>query len=200
MALSIKQGTFLVRTARNIITSNLDGKKPPVMPGEPWLLEKFGIFVTLHTFPGKELRGCIGFVEPRFALKDGITRAALAAAFGDPRFPQLGASELGEILVEVSVLSRPKKLNATGEKDIMDAISPKLDGVILETGHASGLFLPQVWDELHSREEFLENLCYKAGLSDPKAWCKNDVCLHTFRVQAFEEEQPGGRIVEENER
>lgn len=199
MPLSLKHGTILVNSARAIITSHLNGKKAPALPKDAWLSEKFGIFVTFHTFPGKELRGCIGFIEPRFTLKEGVSHAALAAAFEDPRFPPLENAELSGTIVEVSVLSKPEKLDACGEKGILAAITPKIDGVILENGHANGLFLPQVWDELPDKKEFLENLCYKAGLSDPAAWCKNGTCLYTFRVQAFEEERPGGHVAERND-
>lgn len=196
MSLSLTQGSFLVKSARAAIASRLNGKKAPVFPGEPWLLEKSGLFVTLHTFPEKELRGCIGFIEPRYALKDGVVRAALSAAFGDPRFPSLEPPELDKIVIEASVLSKPEKINAKTREKILGEIKPKIDGLILENGHSSGLFLPQVWDELPSKEEFLENLCFKAGLYDPGAWHGNGTELYRFRVQAFEENAPRGAVIE----
>lgn len=196
MSLSLTQGSFLVKSARAAIASRLNGDKAPDFPNEPWLLEKFGLFVTLHTFPEKELRGCIGFIEPRFALKDGIVRAALSAAFGDPRFPPLESPELEKIVIESSVLSKPEKINAKTREKILGEIKQKIDGLILEKGGSSGLFLPQVWDELPSKEEFLENLCYKAGLSDPEAWHRAGTELYRFRVQAFEEKAPDGAVIE----
>lgn len=194
--LTLENGAFLVSAARQIIESRINGKEAPIFPNEPWLLGKYGLFVTLHTFPEKELRGCIGFIEPRFSLKEGIVRAALSAAFGDPRFSPVGLPELKKILAEVSVLTKPEKIAAKTKEGILSAIVPGADGLILECGRSSGLFLPPVWVELPQKEVFLENLCYKAGLSDPDAWHGNGAQLYRFRVQAFEETKPAGKVIE----
>ena len=192
--LSLEQGIFLVKQARKAIDSQINKKTAPEFPGDEWLSLKRGAFVTLHTFPEKELRGCIGFSEPCFSIKDAIMRAAVAAAVEDPRFAPLKNSELGKTIVEVSVLTLPQKIEASTEKEILESITPKVDGLILERNNSSGLFLPQVWDELPERKEFLKQLCYKAGLSDEDAWRAEGTKLYKFSVQAFEEKTPCGVV------
>jgi AMMECR1 domain-containing protein len=48
--------------------------------------------------------------------------------------------------------------------------------------------LPQVWEQLPDKKEFLMHLCLKAGLS-PDSWKKEKLVVSTYQVQAFEEEQ-----------
>lgn len=192
--LSIEQGAFLVKQARKVIDSRINKKAVPEFPCDGWLSLKRGVFVTLHTFPEKELRGCIGFSEPCFSIKDAVMRAAVAAAVEDPRFAPLKDSELNKTIVEISVLTLPQKIEASTEKEILESITPKVDGIILERNNSSGLFLPQVWDELPDKKEFLEQLCYKAGISDEDAWRAEGTKLYKFSVQAFEEKIPGGVV------
>ena len=59
--------------------------------------------------------------------------------------------------------------------------------LIIESKFNRGLLLPQVpveqkWDI----EEFLENLCYKAGL-DSDAWKDDDTTIYNFQAQVFQE-------------
>ncbi len=192
--LSLEQGIFLVKQARKAMVCQINKKTAPEFPNDDWLSLKRGAFVTLHTFPEKELRGCIGFSAPCFSIKDAIARAAVAAAVEDPRFAPLKEPELDKIIVEISVLTLPQKIEASNEKEILESITPKVDGLILERNNPSGLFLPQVWDELPEKREFLEHLCYKAGLSDVNAWHKEGTTLYKFSVQAFEEKTPGGVV------
>ncbi len=184
----------MVKQARKAIEHQINKKTAPAFPEDAWLSSKRGVFVTLHTFPEKELRGCIGFSEPCFSIKDAIMRAAVAAAVEDPRFAPLKDSELDKIIIEVSVLTLPQKIEASTEKEILESITPKADGLILERSNSCGLFLPQVWDELPEKKEFLEQLCCKAGLSDLDAWHKEGTILHQFFVQAFEEKTPCGIV------
>jgi len=155
---------------------------------------RMGIFVTLHTFPERELRGCIGFVSP-MPLWDGVRRAAYAAAFEDPRFPQLSADELGKIIIEISVLTEPTPIKC-GPRDYEKSITIGKDGLMLQNGPYSGLFLPQVpkeqgWDA----KEFLCNLCCKAGLTPEFLYDKNTE-LWKFQAQIFAEKEPNGEVEE----
>ena len=68
----------------------------------------------------------------------------------------------------------------------LKAIRPKKDGLIIRYGTNTGLFLPQVWEQLPDPEQFLDNLCIKAGLP-PGMWKEKGVKLFKFHVQVFEE-------------
>jgi AMMECR1 domain-containing protein len=61
-----------------------------------------------------------------------------------------------------------------------------MDGLIIEKGYQSATFLPQVWEQLPEKEEFLGHLCMKAGLS-ANEWKKGTLTVYTYQVQAFEE-------------
>ncbi|MCD6557925.1 MAG: AmmeMemoRadiSam system protein A [Candidatus Aenigmarchaeota archaeon] len=181
--LTEEQGEFLVKLARRIIESfvrNEKIEKPKNI--KPFMNEKRGVFCTL-TKNGK-LRGCIGLPYPTHKLVDAVVEAAVGST-QDPRFPSVTEDELKDIKIEISVLTTPKKIDATGE-EILEKIKPKEDGLIIKYGFNQGLFLPQVWEELPNKTEFLDHLCLKAGLA-PGYWKKPGVEFYGFRVQAFKE-------------
>ena len=113
MLLDLKSGEFLVRLARAAIEEYLRSGNVISPPADtpPHLFEKRGVFVTLKTFPAKELRGCIGFPEPIMPLVDATIEAAISAATKDPRFYPLSPRELDRVVVEVTVLTPPEPLN-----------------------------------------------------------------------------------------
>jgi len=94
------------------------------------LEETRGIFVTLHK--KGNLRGCIGNIEPVKTVFEGVRDNARHAAFNDSRFSPLSYEELKETLIEVSILTRPQKLDYTDAKDLMAKIRPDIDGVMIK--------------------------------------------------------------------
>lgn len=140
----------LPKLARRAIEAYLKGIKIKYEKSK----EKKGVFVTL-TKKGK-LRGCIGNLEPEDVNKAVVERA-IGAAFYDPRFKPVTLNELKDIEIEVSLLTKPEKCEI---KDVK-----KGDGVIIKHEYQTATFLPQVWEELKTKEEFLEHLCLKAGLA-----------------------------------
>ncbi len=143
-----------------------------------------GTFVTLK-LKGR-LRGCIGNLSAADPLVESVRRNAINAAFHDPRFAPLTEKELGQIEIEVSVLTEPQPLAFSDAQDLLRRLRPNVDGVILRQGHASATFLPQVWEQLPQKEEFLGHLCLKAGLPRD-AWKHGRIDVSTYQVQYFEE-------------
>jgi AmmeMemoRadiSam system protein A len=142
-----------------------------------------GTFVTLK-LEGR-LRGCIGTLSPSEPLAAGIRRNALNAAFHDPRFAPLSEAEFNRVAIEISVLTVPGRLEHGGGADLASRLTPHADGVVIRKGHASATFLPQVWEQLPRPEDFLTQLCLKAGL--PRgAWKTEALEVSTYRVQHFE--------------
>lgn len=194
MDLSPEEGKFLVRLARESIRSSLQGKRMELPPVSGHLREKRGVFVTL-TEEG-ELRGCIGFPYPLFPLAEAVARAAVSAAFEDPRFTSLRPEEFSKILIEVSVLGPPEIIKVKNPRDYPKAVMVGKHGLIVEALGTSGLLLPQVavewgWDA----EEFLSQTCMKAGLP-PDMWLTREVRISRFTAQIFSELAPGGEVVE----
>jgi hypothetical protein len=187
--LSLEEGRMLIKLARDAIR----GKSIPKDIGIPD--QRKGVFVSIYSYPKKELRGCIGFVSPQFSLFEAVQRAARSAAFSDPRFPPLRLEELPKVVFEVSVLEEPKPIEVKDPSEYLDRVVPGIDGLILENPPFSGLFLPQVWIYFDTAQEFLEQLCYKAGLTPDYIYHPNTRLLK-FGAQVFAEQEPEGRIVE----
>jgi AmmeMemoRadiSam system protein A len=143
-----------------------------------------GTFVTLKI--NHRLRGCIGSLSANASLAEGVRDNVLNAAFHDPRFSPLTATELDAVQIEVSVLSEPAALDYTDAGDLLSKLKPGIDGVILKKGYASATFLPQVWEQLPQPEAFLSNLCMKAGLSADR-WRQGDLTVQVYQVQYFQE-------------
>ncbi len=157
--------------------------------------DKRGVFVTIHSYPDNELRGCVGFPYPEYPLFEAVQRAAIQAAFNDGRFSPLTEDELDKVVFEVSILSLPKILNGIKQEEKIQKIENGKDGLILEHGLRKGLFLPQVWEDIPDKKNFLGALCWKAGLTPDYIFDKNTK-LYKFNVKAFKEVEPKGKVLE----
>lgn len=198
MKLDIAKGELLVSSARKYVKQKLglreeidEEKLKGLFP------EKSGIFTSIHTYPGKRLRGCIGFPQPVYPLWKALLLSAEEAAFGDPRFPPLNVEELKNVVFEVTVLTPPEKIVAKHPEELPMGFKVGKHGLIAKGVWGSGLLLPQVaveykWNE----EEFLSNTCVKAGLPEDE-WRKGNVEFYKFSGVIFSELTPEGRIIEE---
>ncbi len=140
-------------------------KTPPVTPDYPdWLQAPGACFVTL-TQQGGELRGCIGSLEPRRALGADLIANARMAAFSDPRFPPVTGAELARLNIAVSILTPAEPIAVSSEAELLAALRPGVDGVIVELDGQRATFLPSVWQQLPQPVEFVAALKRKAGLS-----------------------------------
>lgn len=195
--LSLDEGKTLVRITRDRIRSHLQGKAYVPEEAGPFLRDKSGVFVTLNTYPDKNLRGCIGFPEPVYPLIDALLDAAIASATNDPRFYPVKLKEIDNIVIEVTVLSSPELITGVSGRGYLDAVEIGRDGLIVEKGFYKGLLLPQVPIEWNwKKEEFLSHTCIKAGLP-PDSWLNDDdIKIYRFSGQIFSEREPGGNVVE----
>jgi len=138
-----------------------------------------GCFVTLKKHG--QLRGCIGRIVGDTPLYRTIVEYAVHAAVDDPRFRPVTEPELGELEIEISVMTPLERV-----KDVNEIMVGR-DGLLIKRGYNQGLLLPQVatdygWD----RETFLTNTCRKAGLP-VDAWKDPRTEIHKFSAQVFGE-------------
>ena len=143
-------------------------------------------FVTL-TLHGR-LRGCIGSLAAVLPLGEDVAANACAAAFEDPRFTKLTREEWPQCEVEVSLLSSPKPIRFADEADLLGQIRAGEDGLILELGDKRATYLPQVWEGLPDKRQFLAELVKKAGLPA-------DTRLARCRVQRYRARKFRGRAL-----
>jgi hypothetical protein len=156
-------GGTLIEIARGAIANGLGLSSVPVKRNHlPWLLAPGATFVTL-TRDG-ELRGCVGSLEATRPLGQDVAANARAAAFEDARFPKLTRDEWSRCAVEVSLLSAPKPIRFADEADLLAQIRAGEDGLILESEGKRATFLPQVWESMPDKRQFLAELVKKAGL------------------------------------
>jgi AmmeMemoRadiSam system protein B/AmmeMemoRadiSam system protein A len=157
-------GRRLLALARGAIGHRLaETAAAPRVDAPLWLRQAGATFVTL-THAGK-LRGCIGSLEARRTLGEDVVANALAAAFADPRFAPLSATEWPATQVEVSLLSTPKPIPFADEAELFDAIEPGVDGLIVQLNERRATFLPQVWESIPDKRRFVAELVAKAGLA-----------------------------------
>ncbi len=152
----------------------------------PLLKEKRGVFVTLTQ--NGQLRGCIGNLIADKPVYQAIIENSLASALFDPRFPSLEKEELKDIKIEISVLSELKLLPSFRDiNELIKYLEKKKPGLVIKKGANEATFLPQVWEELETAEDFLSQLCLKAGL-EPDAWKKLDLIMFEYEVEKVKEE------------
>lgn len=182
--LSAEEQEYLLNLARQTVCWYLaDGSSPK--PDERALPEsvkqKAPCFVTLE-HKRRELRGCLGMFERTTPLFKNVISRAIAAT-EDSRFvtDPVTYDEMKDIRIDISVLTEPRELAFSSPEDLLSKLRPGTDGVILSTRYGSSTFLPQVWEQLPGKEEFLAHLCYKHG-APPDTW-KRD--WQNMRVQIY---------------
>ena len=195
MELSDEDGKLLVQLARKAIEEYVSNDVRYVSPEDvrEKFSEKRGAFVTINRVKGDvtELRGCIGYPRPLLPLADAVVDAAIGAATEDPRFDPMRKNELDKVLIEVSILTPLELMDVKSPLEYPQKIKVGEDGLVFEWEWGSGLLLPQVpgeygWDT----NEFLENLCMKAGAT-PDSWLRKGVKIYKFNAIIFEETKDG---------
>ena len=196
---SDENGTYLVKLARQTVEGYVTKKTKPEVPDDvpEALTAKSGVFVTLNSITGEhvELRGCIGRPYPTQPLVEATIDSAVDASTNDPRFPPVTQRELDSILVELSILTPPKRINWSKPQELMDHVKIGRDGLIASRGMWRGLLLPQVPVEWGwNTKQFLEHTCNKAGLP-LDAWKDTKTEFMSFQAEIFGEETPKGEIL-----
>lgn len=155
---------LLALAARSIRHTLATGQPLAVDAGNyaPELAASGASFVTLRH--GTALRGCIGSSRAWRPLVNDIVGNAALSAFEDPRFTPLQVSELPGLWLSISVLTAPEPIPAASDAELLAAIQPGQDGLIIAEGERSGVLLPQVWEAVPEPAAFVAALKEKAGL------------------------------------
>jgi len=107
----------LLRSARDKINNEFysDERKMPdhvLFPViSPSLQRNVGAFVTLNSKKG-DLRGCIGRIVSDLPLYQTVSSMAYAAAFKDDRFSGVKKEELENLVIDITILSPPVRVNS----------------------------------------------------------------------------------------
>jgi AMMECR1 domain-containing protein len=86
--------------------------------------------------------------------------------------------ELKNIDIEISILSVPEQSSLS---DIWEG-----EGVVLKKGLYQATYLPQVWEDIPSKDQFLSSLCMKAGIKED-CWKDEKTNFYTYSADVFSE-------------
>jgi len=142
------------------------------------LHQKAACFVTVYIY--RKLRGCIGNYEAFEPLYKNIIRNAISAITSDYRFSPITKEEIPNLTVEVSVLSPMGKYKPKDSQELLKYLTKNKPGLLLDKDGRKAIFLPQVWEDLPKAQDFLSNLCLKAGLN-PDDWQDAKMRFWVFR-------------------
>ena len=169
---SAAERAYLLNLARQALTAAVKRADAPAPKDIPLSLQQQrACFVTL--------------TEPLF---QDVANNARNAGLEDPRFPPVTTDELSRIHIEVSVLTPPAPLPFASPDDLLKKLRPQIDGVVLKLGGRQATFLPQVWEELPEKEEFLNHLSRKAGCA-AAAWRQSGTEVLIYQAEAFAEQR-----------
>lgn len=159
--LSLRDGHFLARLAAGAVHARLTGGGlTATLPPGGALHEHRATFVTLEC--NGALRGCVGSLEPVHPLHRDVVHNA-RRAMTDPRLPPVTAADWPALDVKVSVLDPPEPIPAADRDELLAALTPGVDGLILIQDGRRATFLPSVWAKVADPAQFVAALLRKGG-------------------------------------
>lgn len=156
-------------------------KLPSPDPPTQALQQPIANFVTLYV--AQKLRGCIGSTRCDQPLWQSACLHAYACIYDDDRFLPVQPDELDQLNFSVSLLSEMQPIISQGEKALLETLEVGQDGLLLQQGEKSALFLPSVWQKLPQPKLFLQYLKQKGGW-DSNDW-QSDIQIFKFRSWTF---------------
>ena len=166
--------TGLARSAVEAYVLNGCVLVPPNFSDGSPLGQPSACFVCIKTRE-RELRGCIGTVEPTHPTLAGeVIVNAVKAATSDPRFRPVSGDELPSLLYSVDVLG---SLEPTRFEDL----NPAAFGVVVtdRTGSRRGLLLPDI-ESIEAADQQIGVAARKAGIKPGEP-----LRLYRFRTRRF---------------
>ncbi len=171
----------LLEIARNTLNEYIKNRNIPEINTNGFsqsLKTPAGAFVTLNK--NEKLRGCIGQFNPGDPLYKVIQNMAISSSTKDYRFSPVTPEELGDIEIEISVLTPLKKI------DNIDEIELGKHGIYIKQGLHSGTFLPQVATKTGwSLEEFLGHCAQDKAMIGWDGWKEAEI--YTYEAIIFSE-------------
>lgn len=178
---------ILLKLAREALESSVRGEMLPGLDQAsltPALQAQGSSFITLTK--NNELRGCIGALQPYQPLAEDVREHTIAAALQDYRFPPVEPYELPWLGIEISRLTVPETLAYSSPEELLAKIQPGVDGVILHQSARKATFLPQVWEKIPDKVEFMDQLCAKMGAASD-LWRHKHLDVLVYQVEEFHE-------------
>lgn len=185
--LSPKDGEVAVKFVRNAMEEWVKNNKTVHdVPANPFFNEQRGILLSLCRVDGK-LHGRIGYPYPIKSVFDVLVRCAVSVC-QDPRSPALKAADLGDVTIELSILSEPRPVLKPYDRNF----DPLKEGLVVVRGAKKAMMMAgegaspaEAIAEIMRRAEIEKNLA-----NDPLTK------FYKFSSQTFFETSPAGDIKE----
>ncbi len=113
----------------------------------------------------EEARGRAGAPNAIRSLGEDVALNAYAAAFSGESAAPLHALERALLTLTVTVLSPTEPLGARSESELLRALRPGRDGLLISDGRCRGVSLPEAWVAYPQPRDFLLALKRKAGMA-----------------------------------
>jgi hypothetical protein len=131
-----------------------------------------GAFVCIKKL--KQLRGCIGTLEPSEPnLAMEIIENSLKAALRDPRFSPVTTEELQDLTYSIDVVSPLEKIST------LEELNPNIYGLVVRSNGKQGVLLPDL-EEVNSIEDQIRICRTKGKISNDEP-----VEMFRFKVDRF---------------
>lgn len=96
-----------------------------------------------------------------------------------------GLKETNNLKIEISIIKNHKKLKFETQEELLSQIIPNLHGIALVKNNKTATLLPNIWNQIHDKEEFLNQICYKLKLGKD-SWKTNSE-IFTYETETFRE-------------
>jgi AmmeMemoRadiSam system protein A len=181
------RGPVLATWARAHLRATLGGPSAQ-RPSEPWCEEPAATFVTLRWSESGELQGCIGALRAHRAIADDVASNVVSAALHDPRTDPIVLGDIDALDLEISLLTPLERIFFADEREMLAAIRPGVDGLVLEYRDERATLLPVMWTHLPELDSFLGALKQKAGLS--RKFFSPELRLYRYTTDRYSDPAP----------
>ena len=195
---SLGEGTSMLKAARNAIELKLESplfRKEMLDGYMAGLDRRVGIMISLESHPDRVELGTGGSLTEEKKPSDVLVQYALDAAFNDRNGTPISMPVLNETVLKLRISSSVEVL-PPDPKLIEKAYYSERKGICLSMGFGRCFAFPEEADSLREHDGTLLDILHRriAPLPAPVAIPCN---VHSFRLQTFSEDYPGGSISEE---
>jgi AMMECR1 domain-containing protein len=83
--------------------------------------------------------------------------------------------------IEIAILSSLKRIVYQGEAELIQALRPAVDGVLVKDGEKRATFLPKVWEKIPDPGMFMGMLCRKMGVRED-TWQTQQLEIYVYQT------------------
>lgn len=131
--------------------------------------------------------GQSGTLLPKKAIAHNVAHNTYEAVENNDEHTKITPENLPEIKITIALLTGYERVRYNDEQDLLNKLDETQDGVILRSGDRQAAFLPEEWKNYKSKQEFLNALKFKAGLS-PSYW-SNKIKIFKFYTEEITEDE-----------